>query len=308
MPLHLPAIRRRTFLAQAAAASCGALVFRSADGATNERVDPDLFAVLNDSHVSENVERAPNGQNISGNLAHVVEYLLALPKRPASVFINGDLAHNKGLPGDYRQLARLIRPLTAAGIDLHLTMGNHDDREVFFEVLAGQRAENPPVASRHTAIVEAAKANFFLLDSLMQTNVAAGDLQGPQLAWLADALDARADRPALVVLHHNPQFKPNGPESKFEWGGLRDSTELFAILAARPQVKAYVHGHIHSWGLGRHGNVHIVNTPAVGYVSNPGTSTTGWTMLRLRDDGMTLTTRTIDGKHPWHDHSHDLSW
>lgn len=304
MPIHLS---RREFIKWTAAASASLVTFRPAHGAQRD-VDPDLIAVLNDSHVSENTAMAPNGQNISGNLAHAVGYLLGLPRRPAAVFINGDLAHNRGLPGDYRQLATLIRPLTEAGIELHLTMGNHDDRAACFDVLSEHRTTSLPVASKHVAVVSTPRANFFLLDSLTETNVVIGELGAEQQTWLLRALDAHADRPAILVVHHNPQFSPNGPEAKFVWSGLRDAATLFDAIAMRRHVKAYVHGHVHSWGLGRHDDLHVVNTPAVGYVAKDGPSTTGWTMCRLRDDGATLTTYTIDGTHAWHDKSYELTW
>src|SRR5262245_12208780 len=111
MPLHLLSSTRREFLRQSAALAITCSVGARAV-AEESRVDPNLFAMLNDTHVSENTQLAPNGQNISANLTHVVDYLLALPRRPAGVFINGDCAHNRGFPGDYRQLSRLIRPLS----------------------------------------------------------------------------------------------------------------------------------------------------------------------------------------------------
>jgi Icc protein len=304
MPFHLS---RRGFLQQALATSTSAWAFRSAVGAGRD-VDPDLFALLNDSHVSENTARAPNGQNISDNLRHAVNYLLGLPRYPAAVLINGDLAHNHGLRGDYQQFNALIEPLVAAGMEVHLTLGNHDDREVFFEVLTEHRASQSPVASKHVAVVQGPRANFFLLDSLKVVNQAAGELGEEQLGWLTEALAQHADRPAILVVHHDPQFIANGPEAKFTWSGLTDAKSLFEQVLPRQQVKAYVHGHIHRWGLQEKDGLHIVNTPAIGYVAQDGPATTGWTMCRLRDDGARLTTYTVNGAHPWHNQSHDLVW
>jgi 3',5'-cyclic AMP phosphodiesterase CpdA len=224
------------------------------------------------------------------------------------VFINGDLAHNSGLPGDYREFSALIQPMIDAGIEVHLTMGNHDDRDVFFEVVANQKAIPSPVASKHVAVVQGRRANFFLLDSLKTVNSAPGELGDEQLAWLIKALDAHIDRPAIIMVHHDPQFTPNGPEAKFTWSGLIDAASLFKQIEPRRNVKAYVHGHVHSWGLTNRDDIHIVNTPAVGYVAKDGLTTTGWTMCRLRDNGATLTTFTIDGKHPWHNKSYELDW
>lgn len=304
MPLHLS---RRGFLQSAVATSTGVLVLRPSVVAASE-VDPDLFAFLNDSHVSENTARAPNGQNICNNLQHAVKYLVELPRRPAAVFVNGDLAHNNGLPGDYRQFSDLIRPLTEAGIEVHLTMGNHDDREVFFEVLADQKAIDPLLTSKHVAVVEGQRANFFLLDSLKTVNSAPGELGAEQLAWLAQALDVHVDRPAIIVVHHDPQFTPNGPDAKFTWSGLIDAASLFDHITPRKHVKAYVHGHVHSWGLRKRDDMYIVNTPAIGYVAKDGPTTTGWTMCNLRENGAKLTTYTVNGMHLWHNKSHELMW
>ena len=55
-------------------------------------------------------------------------------------------------------------------------------------------------------------------------------------------------------------------------------------------------------------DIHIVNTPATSYVANPQNSTTGWTMARLRDDGLTLTTHTHLADHPWNGARDELAW
>jgi 3',5'-cyclic-AMP phosphodiesterase len=206
MPLHFS---RRGFLQCVAGTSASALLLRPSVAAASE-TDRDLFAFLNDSHVSENTSRAPNNQNICDNLRHAVNYLIGLTRRPAAVFINGDLAHNSGLPGDYREFSALIQPMIDAGIEVHLTMGNHDDRDVFFEVVANQKAIPSPVASKHVAVVQGHRANFFLLDSLKTVNSAPGELGNEQLDWLIKALDAHVDRPAMIMVHHDPQFTPNG--------------------------------------------------------------------------------------------------
>jgi 3',5'-cyclic AMP phosphodiesterase CpdA len=148
-------------------------------------------------------------------------------------------------------------------------------------------------------------ANFFLLDSLQETMVTPGTLGRQQRAWLAKALDGHADRPAVVVAHHNPRL--GGDPLHFP-GGLTDSNELWEILTKRRHVKAYVHGHVHDRGFAEHEGVHIVNTPATSYVADPQRSTTGWTTARLAASGVTLMTRTTDRTHPWNGESKTLTW
>jgi hypothetical protein len=107
------------------------------------------------------------------------------------------------------------------------------------------------------------------------------------------------------VAHHNPRL--GGDPLHFP-GGLIDSEPLWEVLASRRHVKAYVHGHIHFRSLAKHADIHIVNTPAMSYVANAQTSTTGWTMARMRDDGMTIATHTHLADHPWNEQEDVLTW
>ncbi len=255
--------------------------------------EEELVAILNDTHIGA---KQKLDSPIPTHLAATVDYLVNLEKRPSAVFINGDLALRDGQPEDYSLFAKLIQPLRESGMSVHLTMGNHDERDVFYRVLQDERPKQPPVLSRHVAVVKTRHANFFLLDSLKATMIAEGDLGAEQLAWLEKALDEHASKPAVIMVHHNPRL---GGDPKHFPGGLVDSEALWALFEKRKHVKAYVHGHIHDWGLAKHEGVHIINTPAVSYVADPKLSTTGWTMARMNTGGMTLTTHTHLVEHPW---------
>jgi 3',5'-cyclic AMP phosphodiesterase CpdA len=293
MPLHL--VSRRQFLVQLGAAAVVSGSRAAAPGST-------LVAVLNDTHIGE---KQPADSAVPANLRRTVEALLALPERPAAVVINGDLALKDGQRGDYVHFARLIAPLREAGVPVHLTMGNHDDRAVFYDVLKQERPAAPVVASKHAAVIRLAGANLFLLDSLKQTMITQGLLGEVQRDWLARALDAEPGKPALVFAHHNPRL--GGDPVHFP-GGLEDSEELWKLLASRPQVKAYLHGHIHHREFYSHEGIHLLNTPATSYVADKATSTTGWTLLHMGDSGMRVTTHTHLSNHPWNGVAVDLAW
>jgi len=297
MPIHLPAQNRRQFLI-----TLGAGLVTCSSEAFGSDVDSDLVYLLNDTHIGE---KHPAHSPVPSHLRQVVEELTALERRPACVLINGDLALKDGQPGDYRHFAKLIHPLSQAKIDVHLTLGNHDNRRAFYDVMKEKRPKAPPVDSRHISVVETRFANFFLLDSLTKTMVTQGTLGKQQRTWLAKALDERAEKPAVVVAHHNPRL---GGDPKHFPGGLIDSNELWELLAKRRHVKAYIHGHIHDRSLAKHKGIHIINTPATSYVATPDLSTTGWTTARLNTKGMTLTTRTSDEKHAWNKETKLLAW
>jgi 3',5'-cyclic-AMP phosphodiesterase len=297
MPIHLPAQNRRQFLATVGAGlvACTSEVFGS-------EVEGDLVYLLNDTHIGE---KHPPNSAVPSHLRQVVGELLARDCKPACVLINGDLALKDGQPGDYRLFAELVAPLREAGIDLHLTLGNHDNREVFYDVMTEERPEAAAVESKHISVVETRFANFFLLDSLKETMVTQGHLGAVQRSWLAKALDAHASKPAIIMTHHNPRL--GGDPNHFP-GGLEDSNELWSLLASRPQVKAYIHGHIHDRNFFEHEGIHILNMPATSYVADPKLSTTGWTTARLTAGGMMLTTRTTEPMHAWDGESRALIW
>lgn len=297
MPIHLPHLSRRGFLV-----SVGAGLVACSTPAMGREVESDLVYVLNDTHIGE---KHPADSPVPSHLRQVVDELVKLDRPPVCVLINGDLALRDGQPGDYRHFEKLLRPLSEAKIDVHLTLGNHDNRETFFEVLQDQRQAAPPVNSRHISVVETRFANFFLLDSLTKTMVTQGTLGADQLRWLAKALDGRPLKPAIVVAHHNPRL--GGDPLHFP-GGLVDSQPLWDILASRSHVKAFVHGHIHHRSFAEHKGIHIINTPATSFVGNPQESTTGWTVARLTTNGVTLTTFTNERSHAWNGKTEMLVW
>jgi len=298
MPLHLSTTKRRDFLAGLGA---GLVSFAAPSFAASE-TDEDLVYLLNDTHIGA---KHPPDSPVPSHLRQVVDELGELPRKPAAVLINGDLALHDGQPGDYEHFARIIKPLRDGGQNLHLTLGNHDHRDVFYKVLTDEKAGASPVEARHVSVVETRHANFFLLDSLKETMVTQGELGEAQQEWLARALDAHPDKPAMIMTHHNPRL---GGDPKHFPGGLIQSEELWKLLEPRPQVKAYFHGHIHHWSLAAHQGIHIINTPATSYVGNKELSTTGWTVARLRPDGITLTVRTNDPDHAWNGEVAVLNW
>jgi hypothetical protein len=148
--------------------------------------------------------------------------------------------------------------------------------------------------------VRAPQADWYILDSLEITNSTPGLLGKEQLRWLATALDVTPEKPALVVIHHNP-----GLEGNF---GLKDTVALLELLRARKRVKAYFFGHTHEWKVESDSTgLHLINLPPVSYVFKEGLPS-GWVRTELRSDGMRLRLQSIDPKHAAHLQTHDLVW
>lgn len=304
MPLHTVPASRRSFLAQSAAGLAGVLVVRPGWG-SNSKTNPHELALFSDTHIPASPDVTARQTNMTANLRQVVREVAGLETRPAAVIVNGDCAYLKGLPGDYANFAACVAPLDDVGLPLHVTMGNHDAREALYGALQKQKPARPVVDSKHVTVLESPRANWFLLDSLIRVNVVTGSLGAEQLAWLDRALAERADKPAVVMMHHNPQFEP--PAESKPWTGLQDTAELLELLARHKQVQALVFGHSHNWSIARRGSLHLVNLPPVAYVFAAG-KPNGWVRAEMLADGLALELRTIDPAHKQNGERVKLAW
>jgi len=194
----------------------------------------------------------------------------------------------------------MLDPIRAGQIPVHLALGNHDNRERFWDALHEEKAAKRPLADRQVLLMPTRQANWFILDSLETTLSTPGLLGRQQLDWLASALDANRKKPALILVHHNPGLSGNL--------GLKDTTALFEVIRPRRQVKAYIYGHTHTWKIEQDSSgIHLVNLPPVAYVFQQG-NPSGWVQATLATDGMRLELRCLDQKHSAHGQVTNLKW
>jgi len=292
-------ITRRRFLAGSLAAAgllCGRRIAAEPPG-----TDENRWALVSDTHIREEREQKYRGVNPAENFVHVRTEILALKPRPAGVIVTGDLVFLEGHAADYAVLADLVRPFRDAGIGLHFALGNHDNRENFWSAFPDAKpAGKPPVPDKHVGIISTPRANWLLLDSLEKTKATPGLLGKAQLDWLAKELDARPEKPAIVVAHH-----PRDPTRALE--GLKDTDALFDVLRPRRQVKAYVFGHTHRWHVSKYRGIHLINLPTTAWLFSA-KEPQGWVDARLRPDGITLTLSALDKKHKSHGQTVELAW
>jgi 3',5'-cyclic-AMP phosphodiesterase len=302
-------ISRRRFLAGTLAAGAGLLVPRRL-WAEPPAADPNRFALLSDIHISAQRDREARGINLVDHFVRVRDEVLALRPRPAAVIVTGDCAFNDGLPGDYAVLRELTDPLRQAGLPPSLMMGNHDRRQnlwqAFPELKAGDQGLRP---DKHVLLIESPHTNWFLLDSMDGPGAVAGRMGEAQLQWLAKALDAHADKPALILAHHYPETseKPAAGSKPTKSHALLDTDAFFKVIVPRKQVKAYIFGHSHRWVTGAMQGLHMVNLPTTAYVFDK-KQPSGWVDAQLRPDGITLRLNALDRQHPEHGKKLELAW
>ena len=303
MPITLPPIHRREFI-KGSLVLGGSVISTSltVEGRESVGLDPSRVALLADTHISSDPNRVYPGTKWPGSpvkeaehesvnmaqcLADVAKNVIALNPRPAHLIINGDCAMSRGTEAEYKVLLRLVQPIRAAGITVHATIGNHDNREKLWKLLPFLKKEQMGIQA---GVIELPHANLVLLDSGRK-----GILGDKQLNWLAKELDERTDRPALVFGHYNPY--PNRGVRPIK--GMSDGSTLLKLLAKRKHARAYLYGHTHEWQHDQRSHLHLINQPAVSYYFGKGHAH-GWVDMKLTKQSADLELRCIDPKHKQH--------
>ena len=258
----------------------------------------DEIVILNDIHLTGiPEEKMPaNAKDDDDHLRAAVQQILALSKKPAAVIINGDLALSIGTAADYAVVRELIAPLRDAGIPVHLTLGNHDVRDVFTQAFPEMKSASALKEHRHNGLIDLPSTRLILLDTLDQTPGPAGKLGAEQIAWVLAKIDEVPTKQVILVGHHNPQV---GGDTSHYKGGLTDTADFWPEIAQRDQVKAYIHGHTHEWTQAQENRIHIISTLACAYVFNKHTNATGWTSARFNAHGFQLKLNTLETDHAW---------
>lgn len=266
--------------------------------ATIDTSGGDEIIILNDIHISgaPDAKIPANAKGDSAHLRQAVQQILARPKKPAALIINGDLALAIGTAEDYAVVRELIAPLRDAGIPVHLTLGNHDVRPIFQAAFPEMKSVSDFKEPRHNSLIDLPTTRLILVDTLDQTPGPGGKLGDEQIAWILQKVDEAPEKQVVIVGHHHPAL--GGDSSHFK-GGIADSATLWPELTKRTQVKAYLHGHTHEWTIAKEGDIHIISTLACAYVFRPEINAVGWTSARLNRQGFELKLHTLDDTHPW---------
>lgn len=293
---------RREFLARAAAGllllgGAARLARHAAPAAALAAPAADRpWALLADTHIPAQIYEQNRNFHMAANLVKSVADALA--EGPALALVNGDIARVDGRSGDYASFLAFVEPFRLAGVPLHATLGNHDDRENFRKAVTAAGGVPASVTEKHWSSVDGGAATWLLLDSLEKVNSTPGLLGKGQIDWLVRELDRDTEKPACIFLHHNPE--------KVDIG-LKDTDELLQAIRPRRRVKAVFFGHTHTWRRWEDDGIHMVNLPATAYAFKEG-EPTGWVLARPRPEGIELELRANGAAHADHGKMIGLRW
>jgi 3',5'-cyclic-AMP phosphodiesterase len=298
MPIYLPPISRRQFLAGALAAGTALTHWPfGAEAEAGEGTLSSRYLLISDVHVGTHLRDKKHDVRPGVEFSDAIKQILGMSDRPKTVIAAGDYAMSHGNQGNCKMFYELMSRFSEAGLGCYFALGNHDSRRSFLDEFPRAKELIDPhgkALGRYVHVMETPLANWFFVDSLHENDRNLGVLGEPQLHWLAHALDARPDKPALVVGHHNPSLKSH----------LRDTAAFYDVITPRKQVKAYVYGHTHEWNLDKHEGIHLVNVPTVSAWKDDN-QPRGFVAAELHRRGMALALHTL-GHHEGK--QYDLAW
>jgi 3',5'-cyclic AMP phosphodiesterase CpdA len=305
MPIHLPPLSRRRFIAGSLAAGAGLMSrgwLSAAEGV--KQADPNRIVLLSDTHIDGNAATLGRGINMADHLRQACGEIVKLDPPPAHVLINGDFALKDGQAGDYATAVELLKGVRESGVPVTVALGNHDHRKRFWAGVADSHKPDAAMKDKHVALIDTPRARWLILDSLDVTDQARGKLGEDQLKWLAEMLDKDAKKPALVMVHHNPEIG----EAAGKNGGVADTAALLELLSSRKQAKALFYGHSHRWTHEhREDGLHLINLPANAYVFSP-EQPSAWVDAHVGKSGATLELRCLNTGHPWNGQKLPMKW
>lgn len=273
MPISTAPLTRRAF---------GLSLASAAAVAAQSKTSSEKWALLSDIHIPENPQEGYRGFSPVENLKTVLPKVLAA--NPAYSIINGDIAREKGRPGDYAAVHQIIEPLIQK-VPVALAMGNHDNRENCLATFSAAVKNAQPVKQHHVLAFESNGIRYVVLDSLIRTNETPGYLGKAQRDWLASHLDADTAKPVVLFVHHTLDDEDMA---------LLDAPRLLEIARTRKQVKAILYGHSHAYRFDVWEGIHLINIPAVGY-NFKDSEPVGWTEAEFSTTGARFTLHAIGG-------------
>jgi Icc protein len=247
-----------------------AVIPSSSPGATPRLVQ------ITDSHLGER----PGGRLLNLDTDHSLQAVLALVReqqpRIDALLATGDIS-DQGSAAAYRRFHQATRGIGAAQRWLP---GNHDDFAVMRATLPGADCLQRTLLCGAWQII--------MLDSTI-AGASGGRLADAELDALRRCLRAQPERHALICAHHHPLAVGSAwidPQK------IENAETFWRELAAFPQVRAVLSGHVHQEFEGWRGDIRVLASPSTSVQFTPGsddfrvdTRKPGYRWFDLRPDG-----------------------
>ncbi len=218
-----------------------------------------LIAQISDTHIAGPDQKTYGIAPMAENLARCIENINALTVLPDLVLLSGDVTNDFRLD----EAKRAAGILAALNCPYYLVPGNHDDRDVLWDVFGGT-ACSTRADGFINYVIEGGAVRIIALDSL-NAGESGGALCDTRAAWLREVLAQGATQPTIIFLHH-PPMKCGVPETDLD--GFKGADVLGEIVSGFPNVERILCGHIHFLTHARWCGTVVTTAPSMGMQLN----------------------------------------
>jgi Icc protein len=190
------------------------------------------FVVMSDLHLVGHGQTSMT-LDTAARLEQAVAWINARYADADFCIIAGDLADE----AEAEAYVRLREITGQIAIPTYITLGNHDDRPTYLSVFGADQAD---VTGKINHVIDAKGYRVIVLDSSEPGRVD-GVLTQLQLEWLRARLAEAANRPVIVVLHHNA----NALHIEADTIKLLDDAPFIAALKTHGDIRQVIAGHVH---------------------------------------------------------------
>ena len=213
-----------------------------------------IIAQITDTHIA--LDTADADQRLH-DFACVVDDINALDPAPDVIVHSGDIVHN-GRAGEYAEAAAI---LGRARAPVYVMAGNKDDRTNLlgaFSSRQGYLAGGRPFIDY---AIEDFPVRLIMLDTLSAVSNK-GDFCAERLSRLAAVIDADAEKPIAVFMHHPPIEVLVGPD-RYHFEDLDAMQAVRQALIRSGRVIQVFSGHVHRPYAGHIGSIPVTVATSV---------------------------------------------
>lgn len=214
-----------------------------------------LIAQISDPHIAKPDQKTYGFAPMAENLARCVEHINNQSLKPDLVLLSGDITNDFS----HAEAQRAADILAAFDCPYYLVPGNHDDRDVLWDVFGG--AACPSRADGFiNYVIEGNAVRIIALDTLWQGNDG-GMVCDVRAAWLRKTLAKGGTQPTVIFMHH-PPLKCGIPETDED--GFSGAGILGDIVDDYPNIERILCGHIHLLTHSRWRGTIVTTAPSMG--------------------------------------------
>ena len=214
-----------------------------------------LIAQISDTHIAAPGQKTYGIAPMAENLVRCVESINNLSMMPDVVLFSGDVTNDS----TSAEAERAASILAALECPYYLVPGNHDDRDVLWDVFGGKACPSRS-GGFINYVVEGEALRIIALDSVSQGE-SGGMICDGRAAWLRDCLAQGAGQPTVIFMHH-PPLKCGVPETDLD--GFAGADILGEVVAQHPNIERILCGHIHLLTHARWNGTVVTTAPSMG--------------------------------------------